>query len=258
MANVPKPAYRSDFATDFLSQATAVLSRETGRLPGALSDRTSPIPTAPTLPGVSAPHCPIVGAEAPVTPYAPGDLRQRAHELLAGIFSVYGQGKAPSAGQPPYGDKACPVTHAAPPPLGFDKDSLRRHAHEFIDTMLVGFRTATSEDGVVADHRAPLVSSSAPVRAGSAAQARITVVNEEPTASQVTLFCSSFVSDNGHEIPALRVSFSPRVATVPARGQQSFDVLVAVPSQAAPGTYSGLVQAMGSKYVKAVLSIEVL
>jgi uncharacterized membrane protein len=66
------------------------------------------------------------------------------------------------------------------------------------------------------------------------------------------------VSDSGHEIPALRVSFTPRVATVPARASKTFEVKVAVPPQAAPGTYSGLIQAMGLKYVKAVLSVEVL
>lgn len=257
MANVPKPFYGSTpNSTDFLSQAAALLTRETARLPEALrNERASP---TSSLPNIAAPSCPVVGAEAPATPYAGGDLRQRAHELLAGFFSVYGQGNASTAGQNLYGDRACPVTHASPPPLGFDKDALRRHAHEFIDTLLMGFRQATSEDGVVADNRAPLVACAAPVRAGSTARATISVVNEEPSASQVTLYCSSFVSDGGHEIPSLRVSFTPRVATIPARSSATFEVKVAVPPQAAPGTYSGLIQAMGCKYVKAVLSVEVL
>lgn len=256
MANVPKPFYESaPSATDFLSQATALLTRETARLPEALR---APLPSAASLPNVAAPVCPVVGAGAPSSAYSPGDLRQRAHELLAGFFSVYGHEQAPNVDPKLYGDRPCPVTHASPPPLGFDKDALRRHAHEFIDTLLLGFRQATSEDGVVADNRAPLASCAAPVRAGSTARASISVVNEEPSPSQVTLYCSSFVSDSGHEIPSLRVSFTPRVATIAARSSATFEVKVAVPSQAAPGTYSGLIQAMGSKYVKAVLSVEVL
>jgi hypothetical protein len=56
----------------------------------------------------------------------------------------------------------------------------------------------------------------------------------------------------------LRVTVSPRRATVPPQGEASFSIKIAVPQQTPSGTYSGLIQAMGSKYVKAVLSVEVL
>jgi hypothetical protein len=50
---------------------------------------------------------------------------------------------------------------------------------------------------------------------------------------------------------------TPRQATIPAKGKADFDIEVAVPQQTPPGYYSGLIQAMGNRYVKAVLMIEV-
>jgi uncharacterized membrane protein len=46
--------------------------------------------------------------------------------------------------------------------------------------------------------------------------------------------------------------------TIPAHGEATFQIRIAVSQQALPGIYSGLIQAAGSKYVKAVLSLEVL
>lgn len=214
-----------------MNQAIAVLAREVGRLPEALGASSSPA--------------------RPVPPAGAGDLRQQAHQLLAGIFAAFGQtGPASATG-------VCPVTQASPP-LGFDKDALRRQAHEFIDTLLVTFRQATSEDGVVAENKVPLLQCAAPTQAGDVARATLIVANEEPSPSEVTLYSSNFVADSGYEIPSLRVSASPRVVTIAPRAQASFEIRVAIPPQTPAGTYSGLVQAMGSKYVKAVLSVRVL
>lgn len=249
-------------APDLLSQAAAVLAREVARLPSTLGGGALPEPELPA--GLT---CPVVGARAPGPGEPVADLRQQAHELLAGVFSAFGQSPALPSGyanaphapelKAPSG-QACPITKATPPPLGFDKDALRRQAHEFIDTLLLTFRAATSEDGVVAENKVPLLQCAAPTAAGGVARALLTVANEEPSPTQVTLYCSNFVSDTGHEIPALRVSFSPRVATIPGNGQASFEIKIAVPPQAPASTYSGLIQAVGSKYVKAVLSVEVL
>jgi len=98
----------------------------------------------------------------------------------------------------------------------------------------------------------------APVQAGAEASATMKVANDENTPSDVTLYCTNFVADSGHEIPSLRVTVSPRRATIPAKGEAGFEIKIAVPQQTRDGTYSGLVQAMGCKYVKAVLSVEVL
>ncbi|MGH7434866.1 MAG: hypothetical protein ACRENE_04260 [Polyangiaceae bacterium] len=85
----------------------------------------------------------------------------------------------------------------------------------------------------------------------------IRVSNEEAAPVEVTLYSSNFVSDSGCEIPSMRVIASPRTASLPAQGEAAFELKIAVPAQAQPGLYSGLVQAMGARYVKAVVCLEV-
>jgi hypothetical protein len=50
----------------------------------------------------------------------------------------------------------------------------------------------------------------------------------------------------------------PRTATVAAKSEAVFEIKIAVPQQARPGVYSGLIQAMGARYAKAVLSVDVM
>jgi hypothetical protein len=282
MPSVPKSLPWSNAgAPDLLSQAAAVLAREALRLPGALAAEPSQAGTfaAPALPDAAAGiatlgglTCPVVGAKLPLPGAEKADLRQQAHELLAGLFSAFGQtGGAPGTCPDPSQavaapwqkfqtpkERACPVTKASVPIGGFDKDALRRKAHEFIDTLLVTFREATDEDGVVAENKVPLIQCPSPTQAGNVAHATLKVANEEATPSEVTLYCTNFVADSGYEIPALRVSISPRVASIPGNGQVTFEIKISVPQQAPAGTYSALLQALGSKYVKAVLSLQVL
>ena len=78
-----------------------------------------------------------------------------------------------------------------------------------------------------------------------------------PTPSDVALYCTNFVADSGHVLRALRVAVSPRRATIAPNGEATFQITIAVPQQTPAGTYSGLIQAMGTKYVKAVLSLDV-
>jgi hypothetical protein len=120
------------------------------------------------------------------------------------------------------------------------------------------FADAATGKGGSAEDRIPLIRCDAPVHAGSTAKVTLRVANEEPASSEVTLYCSHLIADCGYEIPALRVAISPRTATIAANGEAPFEIAIAVPQQAPRGVYSGLFQAMGSKYVKAVVSVEVL
>jgi hypothetical protein len=280
MSSVPKSLpWPNAAAPDLLSQAATVLAREAARLPEALAGAVGQggLPAVPGLPDAASSvgsfgglTCPVVGAKVPLPGAEQADLRQQAHELLAGLFAAAGQsapggyanpleGAAPSwPGLQSPARRACPVTKAKPPLGVFDKDQLRRHAHEFIDTLLVTFREATDEDGVVTEHKVPLMQCVGPVQAGSVARASLTVANDEPTPSEVTLYSTNFVGDSGYEIPAMRVMISPRVASIPPGSQVEFAIKITVPQQTPTGTYSGLLQAMGSKYVKAVLSLQVL
>jgi hypothetical protein len=135
---------------------------------------------------------------------------------------------------------------------GLEFDHLRRQVHEVVETFLNGLIPKAP----VAD-RVPLLHAEAAVDPGGLATAYIRVANEDVEASEVSLYCTNFVADSGHEIPALHARFSPRVARIPPKGEVTFEMKVAVPLQASAEVFSALVQAMGAKYVKAVVSVEV-
>lgn len=284
MPSVPKSMpWSSGAAPDLLTQAATVLAREAMRIPGAVLGSAGQAgqvtgPVTDLTSGVTALQgktCPIVGASLPMSGAKP-DLRQQAHELLAGLFALFGQNApglhaagapweralpgvpSPGAGYADQAGQACPVTHASLPQPSFDKDALRRRAHEFIDSLLVTFRDETDEDGMVAENKVPLIECVAPTAPGEVARASLDVTNEESSASDVTLHSSGFIGDSGYEIPALRASFSPRAVSVAPGARARFEIKIAVPAQTPAGNYSGLIQALGTKYVKAVLSIKVL
>jgi hypothetical protein len=159
--------------------------------------------------------------------------------------------------------RTCPVTGAALSPSPSDSGRLRQQAHELVETLLAilgqtGGEKVAPYGAATYEDRIPLLRCIAPVQAGAEASATMKVANDESTPSDVTLYCTNFVADSGYEIPSLRVTVSPRRATIPAKGEVGFEIKIAVPQQAPAGLYSGLIQAMGCKYVKAVLSVEVL
>jgi hypothetical protein len=154
--------------------------------------------------------------------------------------------------------RVCPITGAAIPLSPPDKDAIRRQAHELIEALLVTFNQATGEKAAPYEDQVPLLRCLAPVHAGGRASATMRVANEEDAPSSVALYCSNFVADSGYEIPSVRVTISPRRVTIPGKDEASFEIGIAVPQQTPAGLYSGLIQAMGTKYVKAVLSVEVL
>jgi hypothetical protein len=137
---------------------------------------------------------------------------------------------------------------------GLDPDRLRRVGHEIIESLLA----AVVPQGPSVDSRVPLLQCVAAVHAGHDGVATLRVNNDEAAPSEVTLYCTNFVADTGCDIPSLRVTFLPRSATVAAKSEAVFEIKIAVPQQARPGVYSGLIQAMGARYAKAVLSVEVM
>jgi hypothetical protein len=140
------------------------------------------------------------------------------------------------------------------PGSGFDADRLRRYASEIVEGLLAAF----SPKAPTLENRVPLVRCDAVVQAGHEGTATVRVANDETSPSEVTLYCTNFVADSGYDIPALRVTCSPRTATIPAKGERTFEIKIAIPQQTPRGVYSGLIQAMGAQYVKAVLTVEVM
>ena len=139
------------------------------------------------------------------------------------------------------------------PGVSPDLERLRRQVHEALETFLL----VLSPRAESAQERVPLLRCAAPVDPGGDGIVAVRVANDELTPSEVTLYCTNLVADSGYDISSTRVSISPRTVAVPPKGEAVFDVRIAVPRQAPPGTYSGLFQAMGTKYVKAVVSVEV-
>jgi hypothetical protein len=137
-------------------------------------------------------------------------------------------------------------------------DSVRDRAHELIDSLLQTLREDTSEKPARYENMVPLIRAAAPTQAGKPVCIGMHVTNEEATPIDVSLYCTDFVTDSGYPIPSLAVTVSPRHVTIAARARAEFEVTIAVPARASAGEYSGLVQAMGSRYVKAVLAFEVL
>ena len=157
---------------------------------------------------------------------------------------------APFTGPSPGPGALPPLESALEAP---DVDRLRRQAHDLIETFLAAF----SSRGPTPYDRVPLLRAAAAVSAGGEARVVVKVANEEETPSSVSLYSTNLVADAGYDIPSVRVTCSPRSTTIAARGEASFEVKIAVPAQAPAGVYSGLVQATGTLYVKAVISVEV-
>ncbi len=138
------------------------------------------------------------------------------------------------------------------------QDDVRDRAHELIDALLQTLRDDGAEKPARYENMVPLIRAAAPVQAGQRACIGMHVTNEDTTPIEVSLYCTDFVTDGGYVIPSLLVTASPRQVTIAPRTRAEFEVTVAVSEQTPAGEYSGLVQAMGCRYVKAVLAFEVL
>jgi hypothetical protein len=136
---------------------------------------------------------------------------------------------------------------------GVDPDRLRRQAHEMLETLLEVFSPKVKACG----ERIPLIRCDAPVAAGRDGCATVRVANDEATASEVTLYCTNLAGESGFDIPSLRVTVSPRKVTIPPNAEGTFEIKISVPQQTPAGIYSGLIQATGAQYVKAVVSVQV-
>ena len=274
--------YSGRSSPDLLSQASAILAREASRIPTAAYGASGPNASGVTpAAGIAAPYgmagrkCPVTGAT--VLHGRPGNeaLLQQAHELLGALYAAMGRAPGGSRMPVPGADPSTtlpaaalgndihglvgllPITGTSLPGVGPDIDQVRRQAHELIESLLVTFSQATGEKAAPYEEEVPLIRCVAPVQSGGEGRVTMRVANEEDTPSEVALYCTNFVADSGYEIPSLRVTVSPRRVTIPAKGHADFEIKIAVPQQAPAAIYSGLIQAMGSKYVKAVLSVEV-
>src|SRR5450631_390338 len=95
------------------------------------------------------------------------------------------------------------------------------------------------------------------VKAGNAVSVFLPLSNDGQTPVSVILNCTDLISNGGSVIPAATVRFSPRTMNLAPAGAGSVTLDVSVPSQSPPGTYSGLVQAIGLNRPSAVVVVRV-
>jgi hypothetical protein len=101
-----------------------------------------------------------------------------------------------------------------------------------------------------------LRSATAPV--GEIARTALGVVNGLTAPATVALRSTSLVNDLGDEIPGNSVSFLPTAFSVPPGAETPVQVAVQVPANARPGSYRGLIQAVGLAATRAVMLVDVV
>jgi hypothetical protein len=93
---------------------------------------------------------------------------------------------------------------------------------------------------------------------GEVARTALGLVNGLASSASVALRATSLVNDLGEEIPASLVSFVPNEFSAPAGAETPVQVAVRIPSNARPGTYTGLIQAVGLAATRAVMVVDVV
>lgn len=216
------------------------------------------------MPGLPQPLMPLQSIGQDLVSRATSLLAAEGARLEGAPNAALGAGSAPDAAKltPALAGSGTSGEKALDPLLKLlasaEFEQLRRRGSAFLEALLEQLaRGAERKDEVYAD-RVPLIRALAPVQAGAAARVLLRVTNDESCDSIVSLYASNFIADNGYEIPSLRVTSTPRSARLVAGGEATFEIKIMVPEQAPAGLYSALVQAAGSKYVKAVVMIEVL
>ena len=230
---------------DLLRQASALLAREAQRLSPALADGLPALSGAgplgapggaPSLGDIRQPTAPLLGAAAPLPGTDDNRLKQQADDLLAGLLTGFGR----SPGGVP------------------DLAGLRQQAQELFETLLLTLNERGGAKSVPADNRVPLLQCQAPAQAGTQARAVLDDQQRRDDAVRRDSLLHQLRRRLGTRPLCAARDLLPGRSTIPPGGEATFQIRIAVPPQVAAGIYSGLIQAMGSRYVKAVLSLEVL
>jgi hypothetical protein len=154
-------------------------------------------------------------------------------DLVGELFSSFGAaGAGPAAG-----------TGAAPFPMAASRPAAALGAPAALASRLV--------DGLFSAR------SVTPITAGRTATLPLRVENRENKPVQASFYSTDLLDELGHEIPAHQISFEPPVLTLRPGERGTVNAKIAIPLQAVPGAYSGLVQTAGLPTSKAVITVDV-
>jgi hypothetical protein len=150
----------------------------------------------------------------------------------------------------------------------------RKDAHEVIDLLMDLVQIAASSAGGLAQRvirvrgrdtggetepRAAIASiDSGPARPGQSVSVSMALENAGNEAVEAVNFTASdLVTSSGLRIAGADVVFEPELVTIAPKSRTQVRITIRVPTDAAPGTYSGMLVASKLEQVRAVLSVAV-
>ena len=231
----PESPWSSAAGPDLLNLASSVLAREASRMASQLA--------MPVLPSAASGIAPVGPGDAPreggpgAWPAAAG-LGTEIHRLGALVEPVIG------------------ATVPVPPP---DMDLLATTISRVHRVAARHVQPGHGREGGALRGSGPAHPVHGPRPGGGEAVATMVVANDEDTPSEVSLFLhQNFAADSGHgNLIGSRHGLAPNPRSPEPGGRPPRKSDAAVPQQAAARTCSGLIQATRTRYVKAVLSVEV-
>lgn len=215
---VPAVAGAVKGATDIVQQAASVLEKMRQGDPSGSSGHAAGTQTG-TAPSPGRPVSPYAPyPSSPDTAAQAGALQGRLNALIEEVVSIVSSSRADLGANP------APTPH---------------------------------DDAAQAVEPAPVVGPCTPTLAGTAAQVRIALCNEDSAPVQLSFLSTGLIGDSGASIGAAHIAFQPARLDLAPGAQAELIVVVQVPAQTHPGVYSGLIRASQLDYLHAVLVIQV-
>jgi hypothetical protein len=104
----------------------------------------------------------------------------------------------------------------------------------------------------------PVITASAPVKAGGVAEIQVSFENNRNVESEeVTLYSTDLISNIGERLSSKQVKFVPAVFKIAPNQTLLATVTVAIPEKTVPGTYSGLVLASNMSELRSEIIVKV-
>ncbi len=104
----------------------------------------------------------------------------------------------------------------------------------------------------------PIITASAPVKAGESAEIEVSFENSRQTETEeFSLYSTDLISANGERLPSGLVKFTPAKLKILPQQTIQATVTIAVPEETSAGTYSGLVLASNNSELRSEIIIKV-
>ncbi len=199
------------------------------------------------------------GAPPPnVLQQAQGSIVQRASNILL----------QQSARPQSFGGGSASPFRAVPTDFGKRAEQLRDQAQDLLDTVVRLLEGAPLGPTFPPTETAPATVRVKPAELpqlrraqaslGQLAATALAVINESGAPASVVLRASSLVNEQGDELPASLVQFTPNLLDLAPDSELPVQVTMRIPEDAPLGSYSGLIVAVGLEAVRALMFVDVI